>query len=212
MKSTQAEQWRPIPGYEGHYEVSDHGRVRSIDRKVSHAASGHITLKGRMLKPAKGKRGYFHVNLTKERRGKTFTVHRLVALAFIGEPPFAGADCCHWDDDKENNHVSNLRWGTRSDNVQDSIRNGTNERLNRTHCVNGHEFNEENTRYTKQGRVCIPCSRKRGREYAAANRKRGKGSRLRDTCSHGHKMEGDNVSYTKAGLRRCNTCAANKKK
>lgn len=212
MKCTQAEEWRPIPGYEGYYEVSDHGRVRSIDRTVPHTYSGHLTLKGKELKQVKGKRGYFFVNLTKERKSKTFTVHRLVALAFIGAPPFPNADCCHWDDDKDNNHVSNLRWGTRSDNVQDSIRNGTNERLNRTHCVNGHEFNEENTRYSGGQRVCIACSRKRSREHAAKNRKRGKGTRLRDTCIHGHEMSGDNVSYTKTGRRRCNICAINKKK
>ena len=212
MKSTQAEEWRPIPGYEGYYEVSDYGRVRSLDRKVPHAKSGYLNLKGKELKQSKGKRGYFYVVLTKERKEKTFTIHRLVALAFIGEPPFPGADCRHWDDNKENNHVSNLRWGTRSDNAQDSIRNGNNERLNRTHCVNGHEFNEENTRYRGSHRVCIPCSRKRGREYAARTRKRGKGTRLRATCTRGHKMVGDNVSYTKTGRRRCNTCAANKKK
>lgn len=52
-------------------------------------------------------------------------VHRIVALTFIGVPPFAKSEVCHNDGNRRNNHYSNLRWGTRKENVADSIRHGT---------------------------------------------------------------------------------------
>lgn len=102
------EYWRPIPGYEG-YEVSNLGRVRSIDRWVKYSDGRLRLYKGRILKPVKRKDGYLQVNLSKDNRGKMFLVHRLVAMAFIPNPdnlPMIN----HKDENPGNNAASNLEW------------------------------------------------------------------------------------------------------
>ena len=114
-----AEIWRVVPGYETH-EVSDHGHVR---RRV--AAVGWPA--GHLLRPAAMKSGHRYVILT-DAAGhcrKQF-VHRLVAQAFIGPAPFAGAMVLHHDDIPTNNIPENLYWGTHAENVADA-------RLNRRH-------------------------------------------------------------------------------
>lgn len=103
--------WKPVPGYEGLYEVSDQGRVRSFARSVS----------GRLLKPGKASNGYFTVCLG---RGKSRTLHSLVAEAFIGPKPI-GQEVLHEDGTRTNNCVSNLRYGTRADNIRDAVKQGT---------------------------------------------------------------------------------------
>ena len=102
------------------------GRVRSLDRVVPYVAKGKSdsvkTLKGRTLKPQKNSvNGYFYVQLG---RGNMFTVHSLVALAFIGERP-PGALVLHADGNGENNAVENLSYGTPMENKEDSIEHGT---------------------------------------------------------------------------------------
>lgn len=90
-------------------------------------------------------------------------VHILVAEAFIGPRP-KNADVCHYDDDKSNNAVENLRYGTRSENVHDSVRNGTHPGARKTHCLRGHEFTQQNTSIASRGdgttyRRCKACMR-----------------------------------------------------
>lgn len=151
-----SENWLPIAGFEERYEVSSLGRVRS---KL--AWRGQL---GRILSPAADEDGRLHVNLS-IRPGvrRTAKVHRLVALAFIGpEPP--GMQVCHWDGNPSNNRVSNLRWGTGSDNAQDAIRHGTNAHVAKTHCVNGHRLSAPNLTACGQrrgARNCLACARAR---------------------------------------------------
>jgi hypothetical protein len=106
--------WKPINGYETSYEISNLGKVRSKDRYTP-------TWNGQVLKQAKikvlkeDKDGYFKVWLSKESIKKPFFVHRLVAMHFINNPdnlPVVN----HKDGDKQNNHVGNLEWVTRSEN------------------------------------------------------------------------------------------------
>lgn len=107
--------WKPVVGYEGWYEVSDQGRVRSIDRDVilTRTLRNYLPgtyarrFEGVMLSPALGSDGYLTVRL----RGKTFTVHSVVLTAFIGPKP-AGYAACHNDGNRQNNALSNLRWDT----------------------------------------------------------------------------------------------------
>lgn len=162
--SSTPEQWRDIPGYEGLYQVSDHGRVKSLDRIV-HSKTGPRRHRGRIMKFAEGPGGRWQVMLSStkgERKQKR--VHRLVLEAFVGPCP-PGMECCHWDDDPKNNHLSNLRWDTRSANKYDSVRNGTHANAVKTHCPNGHKLEEPNLEkwQKKSGyRKCLACQRARG--------------------------------------------------
>lgn len=116
-----AEEWRGVVGWEGAYQVSDLGRVRSLDRYDKRG----VWRKGRILKPGVNvKSGYFYVNLCGIDRPPSQNVHDLVLRAFVGSPP-EGYECCHGDGVRQNNRLKNLRWGTHHDNVQDAIRHGT---------------------------------------------------------------------------------------
>lgn len=110
------EEWRDIPGYEGYYQVSDHGQVRSLDRRCA-----HMFLKGKMLKPCHSTRTlkYPHVVLSKTGESRrTLCLHKLVALTFIGPRP-EGEEVRHLDGDKHNPVLSNLEYGTKAKNHQD---------------------------------------------------------------------------------------------
>lgn len=120
------EAWKPVVGWEGFYEVSDHGRVRSLDRTIYRERNGRcdpVIYKGRMIKPHLMK---LHLHLTLCSLGVqyTFLVHILVLEAFVGQRP-DGLICCHYDGDGTNNHIGNLRWDTYKANSADSIRHGT---------------------------------------------------------------------------------------
>jgi hypothetical protein len=108
--------WRPVVGYEDHYEVSDDGYVRRIK-----AAPGATV--GRILFFAKDRKGYRRVTLSVGGKGKRPAVHRLVAHAFIGPPP-PGAECNHIDGNKKNNVVANLEWVTPLENHRHARRLG----------------------------------------------------------------------------------------
>jgi hypothetical protein len=102
--------WKPIPGYEGYYEVSNTGKVRSLTRTVIMKDGKPRPIKGRELKP-KINNGYPTVNLSKNGTVKTIRIHRLVALTFIPNPdnlPIIN----HKDENKQNNNVNNLEWCT----------------------------------------------------------------------------------------------------
>ena len=101
--------WKDIEGYEGLYEVSSYGRVRSLGQFVNHNFGGYAYRKGRILKPGLGSRGYLSVTLSKNGIQKQYTVHRLVAQAFI-ENPDNLPQVNHKDEDRTNNNVTNLEW------------------------------------------------------------------------------------------------------
>lgn len=105
------ETWKVIPGYEGQYEVSDQGRVKSYRRYKE----------GRILRPGRMPAGHLSVALG---RRNSQCVHKLVLLAFVGAPPHKH-ECLHANGDPSDNRLINLRWGTRTENIRDSIRHGT---------------------------------------------------------------------------------------
>lgn len=167
MHEHTPETWKPIPGYEGQYEVSDHGQVRSLTRYVPGKDGRKTLYKGRVLKPWRQKSGHMAVRLG---RGKREYVHRLVLAAFKGDCPI-GLEACHADDNPGNNHIDNLRWASRSANGYDRVRNGIHHGAAKTHCKYGHEFTEENTRIRPAGgRECRKCRLRRKREENARNR------------------------------------------
>lgn len=111
------EVWKDIQGYEGYYQVSNKGRVKSLDRcvKFKHGKGTHF-VPGKVLKPSLNiERGYLRVSLTKHNRSKFFRIHRLVAEAFIPNPKCL-PQVNHKDENRLNNYADNLEWCTNTYN------------------------------------------------------------------------------------------------
>ena len=165
------EQWRPVVGYEGFYEVSDHGRVRSLDRMVTRQATGvRLFRRGMMLRGTPNGSGHLKVDLRRDGERSSRFVHRLVLEAFVGPCP-DGSQCCHWNDVPDDNRLSNLRWDTPSQNLYDCVRNGKHSMARKVRCIRGHEFTPENTyRYVDGRRGCRECKKIRKARAAASRR------------------------------------------
>lgn len=157
---------KPIQDYEGLYSISPVGQV------WSHRSS-------RFLSQSKGEGLYVRVNLCKE-GCKTFYVHRLVLETFIGPPPPGKPYALHYDGDPENNHLSNLRWGSPSENTHDKVRHGRVTKPGaRPWCKRGHEQGVENTYKMGDYRTCKKCvdsRRKRDREAGLSDQDRRHGT------------------------------------
>jgi Mn-dependent DtxR family transcriptional regulator len=115
-------EWRPVLGYEGLYEVSNYGEVKSLTRKRS-CGKGFYYQEERILKQTFTTTGYKKVELSKDGKRKSLKVHRLVAIAFIPNP-FNKEEVNHIDGDKINNNVNNLEWVTSSENSIHAIKTG----------------------------------------------------------------------------------------
>ena len=129
------ERWLPVVGYEGRYEISNHGRVRSLDRRIPNTrGSGTRLIKGTLVIPhgCGWKRRYLFVRLSKEGKQKNFYVHTLVLEAFIGPCP-EGMEACHGANRHTDNSLQNLSWGTKGQNMQDKIRDQTTLHGERNH-------------------------------------------------------------------------------
>lgn len=114
------ERWLPVPGYEGFYDVSDQGRVRSVRHMTRAGWRG-----GRVLKPFPDSDGYLRVNLSCQGEISGLQpVHRLVLLAFA-DPPLPGQECRHGPAGKLDNRPANLCWGTPLEQSDDKRRDGT---------------------------------------------------------------------------------------
>ena len=110
----QDEVWKDIEGYEGLYQVSTCGNVKSLP-KVRRNGTGTYIQKERLLKPSNTSTGYKKVELCKDGKRKSFKVHRLVAIAFIPNPDNK-PEVNHIDGNKINNNIDNLEWVTSSEN------------------------------------------------------------------------------------------------
>lgn len=120
------EEWRAIPGYEGYYEVSNFGQIRSLDHKRVAFKSSYV-MKGRALKQSKGNSGYFQVSLSKLGKQKNVMVHRIVAKVFVkNDNPDKKIAVNHKDGIKTNNSADNLEWITYSDNQKHAYKNSLN--------------------------------------------------------------------------------------
>lgn len=113
------EEWKPVKGYETYYEVSNLGRVRSLDRTITRN-NGVVELKrGRMLKISYNKKvNVYEVHLTVNKQRKCCKLHRLVAEAFIENDDINKTTVNHKDGNRANNTVDNLEWASYSDNLQ----------------------------------------------------------------------------------------------
>ena len=115
--------WKDIPNYEGLYQVSNLGRVKSLDRTVYGKDGKSYTKRGKILKNKMGTNGYYYVCLYRNNKQKTFMIHSLVALNYIGERP-KNHDICHINGNKLDNTVQNLKYDTRTENFNDMYRQG----------------------------------------------------------------------------------------
>ena len=121
MKCTEI--WKDIPGYDGFYQISDFGRVKSLYRKVPHPTIGSQTIREKIKAPTKNVKGYIKIALCKEGKYGYFSSHRLVGLAFIPNP-----NNLPWINHKNlitfDNRVQNLEWCTESENTKHAWDNG----------------------------------------------------------------------------------------
>lgn len=121
------ERWRPVPGYEGLYEASSAGRVRSLDRRVRDSRGQWRALRGRVLQESMASTlGHRKVNLCKDGTPRRTPVHKIVAAAFLG--PARGRQVRHLDGNPRNNAVGNLAYGTQADNEADKVAHGRSNR------------------------------------------------------------------------------------
>ena len=142
-------EWRPVPGWEDLYQISDSGDILSART-------------GKPMKPYYRK--YLRVQLSRDGSRTGYLIHRLVALAFLGPCP-PGMQVCHNDGNHLNNTVTNLRYDTPGENMYDQVQHGRHQNANKTHCKRGHPFDEVNTEIGRDGsRHCKACHRVRDRE------------------------------------------------
>ena len=118
------ERWAPVSRWEGLYEVSDGGRVRSATREYVDKLNRPRFFAGRVLANQTRRDGYVTVRLVDRSRGETVCVHRLVAWAFLGAPGFERAEVNHKSGDKSDNRPSNLEWTTPAENRSHAHRVG----------------------------------------------------------------------------------------
>lgn len=175
MNAAPEEEWRDIPGYEGYYQASSLGRIRSVERVISQRhATGEVQRRMPMvyLTPfTHSGDGRFVVALSRDCIVRKFGVHVLVALAFLGPKPHAKSQCCHRDGDHINNSPENLYWGDNSSNVQDAIRHGTHYPASKITCPYGHALRSPNLKGSARQRACKACAN--ANEWARRRRVKG---------------------------------------
>ena len=150
------EKWLPAVGYEGRYEVSNQGRVRSVGRIIEIGVQTRRVF-GRILQPSTGVR-YLYVGL-QDGAGKTkrINIHTLVLTAFVGACP-EGMEALHGHGGTHDNSLANLHWDTRAENNRDLVRQDRHHYSRRTTCDKGHEL-KPRRRYGQEIRYCPTCQR-----------------------------------------------------
>lgn len=145
--------WKDIEGYEGIYQVSNLGRVRSLDRYVTCSNGTQMFIKGRIKTPSYNKRcNIYEVHLRKDNKRQCLKVYRLVAKAFIeNDDPINKTTVNHKDGDRSNNRADNLEWASYSENLKHAYdelhrpKNAT--KIKRRHCISINKHTNERVVY-----------------------------------------------------------------
>lgn len=169
MLTLTDEQWKPIPGWEGYYEASTHGRIRSLARTVIRGGRT-LRLTTKILAPNEHHSGYRRVVFSRAGIRVERLLHAVIAETFHGPRP-DGLEVLHRDGDQENNAPSNLRYGTSAENSRDTVDHGNHPLRARTHCPLGHVLAEPNlvaAELRRGHRKCRACNT--ARSYAHRNR------------------------------------------
>lgn len=111
------EVWKDVKGYEGFYQVSNKGRVKSLARTIVRSDGQYKSIKEKILKSGTSSKGYQQINLCRNGKQKTMKIHRLVAEAYIPNSKNK-PEVNHKDGDKSNNVISNLEWVTPKENMR----------------------------------------------------------------------------------------------
>lgn len=190
----RGEYWVPVPGA-SIYEVSNTGRIRSIDRTVTAGGrGGTVFIRGIERRLLVDGDGYLRVGLRYDgdsKKQRTVRVHRIVCEAFHGPRPSPKHEVRHVNGIKTDNRPENLAWGTRVENMRDLVSHGMHNMARKTHCAHGHEFTAENTVYRRNQRCCRTCDRARCARYYHA---------------YGAEQRRMRTAAAKAGLRYCTKC------
>lgn len=147
--SLPGEVWREVPGWEGLYFVSSLGRVWSKPRFKVRGGFRQLHVNKRTGYISVGLGGYY---------SKSYAVHQLVTLAFLGPCP-PGQEVRHLDGNRQNARLDNLAYSTHAENMTDRRRHGTDPQANKTHCPRGHPYSDLNTFVYKGRRSCRTCTR-----------------------------------------------------
>lgn len=216
------ETWKPVVGWEGRYEVSDQGRVKSLERRVPSGPGRTRIHKERVLKNQYKPAGYPYVNLCGLTPApRAFYIHDLLLTAFVGPRPSPKHVARHLDDNKDRNTLDNLTWGTESENAYDKVRNGNDHYAKRDSCVNGHEFTPDNIARNPKypgTRYCKACAReaqaRRGdkivaykSEYAERIASGHVPEVVKPLCKRGHRLEEPNLMPSQLPERQCLACS-----
>ncbi|MBO5138700.1 MAG: HNH endonuclease [Bacilli bacterium] len=121
------EDWKDIKGYEGYYQISSLGRVKSLTRVVVCKNKHKFTCREKILK-LNTRNGYYVVNFQKEGLKRSFQIHRLVAIHFINNPQNK-PQVNHIDGNKKNNNVNNLEWVTIKENINHAFNIGLSSKI-----------------------------------------------------------------------------------
>lgn len=133
--SKSVEIWKPIKDYEGYYEVSNYGNVRSVGRYIDFGCTGYHYNKPRILSAISHGNGYLYITLVKDKKRSNKYIYRLVAENFIENKD--NKPCVnHKDFDRSNNYVENLEWTTYSENINWSVKNGNYNIPKKNHKTN----------------------------------------------------------------------------
>lgn len=171
-EKTPQQRWLPVVQWEGLYEVSDRGQVRSVARSVERCDGRARWAPSVLLKQQTKPTGHMVVSLKAGDRKITRTVHRLMADAFHGLRP-EGLEVRHLDGNPRNNVIGNLRYGTHQENAVDVVDHGTHYQTLKTRCPLSHDLRAPNLVASElPKRACLACNRARALNRNRASRRK----------------------------------------
>ena len=186
------EVWRDVCGFDGYYEVSNLGRIRSLRRRGETPTGGVRFYGGQVLRPVKLNNGYMIVSLSARNKVKQLLVHRVVAGSFLGSAPTQEHEIAHADGSRTNNAAQNLRWVTSLENAADRNQHG---RTARGEGNGAAKLNENIVRRILRSRLgCITAARlfgvskstikriRSGKQWAHVSSPSGRACRVWEAC------------------------------